>query len=57
MKTKKPDTEQHGDSLRKPSGNTCSLYTQSHAENQNAIENDVDDGGGDEEIEWLLRVA
>ena len=28
-----------------------------YAENQNAIENDVDDGGGDEEIEWLLGVA
>ena len=53
----KPDTEQHGDSLRKPGGNTCSLYAQSHAENQNAIENDVDNRGGNEEIERLLRVA
>ena len=24
---------------------------------QKQKENDVDDGGGDEEIEWLLRVA
>ena len=53
----KPDTEQHGNSLRKPSSDARTLYAQSHAENQNAIENDVDDRGGDEEIERLFRVA
>ena len=53
----KPDTEQHGDSLREPGSNARTLYAQSHAENQNAIENDVDDRGGNEEIERLFRVA
>ena len=33
----KPDTEQHGNALREPGGNACTLYAQSHAENQNAI--------------------
>ena len=53
----KPDTEQHGNSLREPGSDARTLYAQSHAENQNAIENDVDDGGCDEEIERLLRIA
>ncbi len=52
-----PDAESHGEALRQPGGDARPLYAKPHAENEDAVEDDVDDGGGDEKIKRLLRVA
>lgn len=52
-----PDAEAYREGLREKGSDAGSLHAKSQNQDEENIEEDVDNRGGDEEVEWLLRVA